>query len=369
MVRCVDVAVVGAGFAGLACARVTASRGLRTVVLDRKPDPGASPHTTGLLVKEAADEWDVPRTITRKIRGIRLYSPSLSWIDLESPGYYFLATDTPALLRWLASEAEISGAQIRCRTEYRGAVRVDGRIRLAAPDLEALMLVGADGPRSRVARDFGLGVNRSFLVGVEAEYEGVRDLPDDRLHCFLDSQLAAGYLAWVVPGVGCTQVGLACRSPGRPRLDLFLRRVSKLCDFGRARLVGRRAGLIPVGGTVRPFGAANVLLTGDAAGLVSPLTAGGIHTALHFGRRAAQAVSDFLLDGGLAPERALRREYPGFPWKRILRVALDVRPPNRLLDLLLETPPLRALAQTVFFHHRGLFSPAAWLEFVHARGV
>src|SRR5262245_17547265 len=103
----VDVAVVGAGFAGLACARVAAARGLRTVVLDRKADPGAAPHTTGLLVKEAADEWDVPRAITRKIHGIRLYAPSLAWIDLDSPGYYFLATDTPALLRWLASEAEL----------------------------------------------------------------------------------------------------------------------------------------------------------------------------------------------------------------------------------------------------------------------
>src|SRR5262245_38428946 len=101
----IDVEIVGAGFAGLTCARAWAVRGLRTRVLERKKDPGDAPHTTGLLVKEVADEWDIPRALTRKIRGVRLYSPSFRWIDLQSPGYFFLATDTPAVLRWLAASA------------------------------------------------------------------------------------------------------------------------------------------------------------------------------------------------------------------------------------------------------------------------
>ena len=72
-------------------------------------------------------------------------------------------------------------------------------------------LVGCDGARSRVAESFGLGRNREFLSGVELEFEGVRDLDDDCLHVFIDTKLAPGYIAWVVPGVGITQVGLAVR--------------------------------------------------------------------------------------------------------------------------------------------------------------
>jgi flavin-dependent dehydrogenase len=97
-----DVIIVGAGFAGLTCAQSAARRGLRVRVLERKAAVGANPHTTGLLVKEAAQEWEVPAWLTRKIHGVRLYAPALKWVDLESPGYYFLATDTSALLRWFA---------------------------------------------------------------------------------------------------------------------------------------------------------------------------------------------------------------------------------------------------------------------------
>ena len=100
-----DLVVVGGGFAGLVCARVAAERGLEVAVLERKAEPGAAVHTTGILVKEAAEACPVPEALTRAVRGIRLYGPSLRHIDLDSDGYYFLATDTPAIF----FEAEVGG--------------------------------------------------------------------------------------------------------------------------------------------------------------------------------------------------------------------------------------------------------------------
>ena len=108
-----DIGIVGAGFAGLACARVAARRGLRVLVIDRKPGAGVGMHTTGLVVKEAAERWEIPATLTRRVPGIRLYAPSLAHTDLVAAGYYFLATDTPALMRWLAREAARAGAHLR----------------------------------------------------------------------------------------------------------------------------------------------------------------------------------------------------------------------------------------------------------------
>ena len=131
--------------------------------------------TTGLLVKEAADEEDPPLDLVRRIHGVRLYGPSLRWVDLDSPGYYFLATDTPGLLRSMAERASAAGADIRCGHGFEGATR-SGRV-----------LVGADGATSKVARRAGLSLNHRFLAGVEAEFEGVRGL-DERLHVFLDSR-------------------------------------------------------------------------------------------------------------------------------------------------------------------------------------
>lgn len=348
-----DVEIVGASFAGLACARASAARGLRTVVWERKRDPGEGVRTTGLLVKEADEEEDFPEALVRRIHGVRLYGPSLRWVDLDAPGYFFLATDTPALMRSLAGRAEAAGAELRCGRSFWSTMRT-GRI-----------LVGADGPRSTVARSAGLGANRRFLAGVEAEFDGDIEL-DERLHVFLDSELAPGYIGWVVPGVGITQVGLAARLPARPDLDRFLDRVRAVVDLSRARRVATRGGLIPVGGTVRPFATPDTVLVGDAAGLVSPLTAGGIHTALRSGRLAALAIASHLLDGGPSPDRILRDAYPDFTWKRPMRTAMDLCPPNALIDRALESPRFRALARAVFFHHRGLLSTDAWRDLAPA---
>ncbi|MGZ8620941.1 MAG: NAD(P)/FAD-dependent oxidoreductase, partial [Actinomycetota bacterium] len=186
------VEIVGASFAGLACAQACAARGLRTIVWERKRDAGEAVRTTGLLVKEAAEILDPPPELTRKIRGVRVYGPSLRWVDLDAPGYYFLATDTPGLLRSLSRRAEDAGADIRWGQAFRPARRPP-------------MLVGADGPRSAGARAAGLGRNRRFLTGAEVELDGVRGV-EDRLHVFLDPRLAPGYIAWAVPGVGITQI-------------------------------------------------------------------------------------------------------------------------------------------------------------------
>lgn len=358
----VDLVVVGAGFAGLSCARAAALRGISTVVLDRKTDPGSRLHTTGLLVKEVADSLDVPRRLTRKIHGVRLYSPNLKYIELLSPGYYFLATDTPAVLQWMARRAEAAGAELRWGAPFCQAERRCRHLWLQEQDLVCQFLVGCDGARSAVARHFGLGLNTQFLAGVEAEFIDVRDVGEDRLHVFLDSEVAPGYIAWVVPGVRITQVGLAARKPLTLGLDRFIDKVSRLFNFERAKIVGWRGGLVPCGGTVRPMSSNNILLLSDAAGMVSPLTAGGIHPSLEVGRRAGAAISNYLLDGGPDPAEAIRGAVPSYFIKGMMRTIFDLRPPNQLFNLLLGSEIFRKTAQTIFFHHRGLLSVKAWRD-------
>jgi len=118
------------------------------------------------------------------------------------------------------------------------------------------------------------------------------------------------------------------------------------------------------GGPLRRIGDERSLLAGDAAGWVSPLTAGGIHTAIEWGRLAGIAVADHLLDGGPLPHQALRRSIPSFRCKRWLRQLVDLEMPNPLIDRLLGSPLMRQLARLVFFHHRGVMSRDAWREWL-----
>ena len=361
-----DCVVVGASFAGLACASALAGAGLRVTVLEKKADPGEKLHTTGIIVKDAVDQVPLldglPPELVHRITGVRLYAPNLRSVDLAAPGYYFLATDTPNVMRWLAAEAERAGARIVYRKSFAQAAPLQSGFDVAGVGATRF-LVGADGPGSRVAQALGLGQSTEFLFGVEHEYEGVEIAEPHKLHCFIDRRLAPGYIAWVVSGVGVVQVGLARRSRGDPSLinsamAAFLEKIAPLFDFRAMRPASVRAGRIPCGGLVHPVAAKRVLLVGDAAGMVSPVTAGGIHTALKHGLAAGHAIGDFLNGKCEDPSGWFVRSYPQFRLKRLLRFLFDHFQSDLLFDLLLGTRPMRMAAGVVYFHRKGVFTPA-----------
>jgi digeranylgeranylglycerophospholipid reductase len=358
-----DCLVIGASFAGLACATALARAGLRVTVLERKADAGEKLHTTGIIVKDAIDQIalldGLPSELVRRIDGVRLYAPSLRAVDLAAPGYYFLATDTPQVMRWLAGRAEHAGVQIAYQTSFTAAQRTQGGFD-AGDAGTTRFLVGADGPSSRVAKACGLGLNTKFLFGVEHEYAGVELEAPDRLHCFLDSRLAPGYIGWVVSGVGIVQVGLAGRvQAGRltatEAMAPFLEKIAPIVDVRRCTAVSIRAGMIPCGGVVDPVAARRVMLVGDAAGMVSPVTAGGIHTALKHGLAAGHAIADFLNGKSGDPSETFVQSYPRFRAKRILRFLFDHFQSDAAFNLLLGTRLMRAAASIVYFHRKGAF--------------
>jgi digeranylgeranylglycerophospholipid reductase len=362
-----DCVIVGASFAGLACATALARAGKQVLVLEKKTDAGDRPRTTGILVKDVVDQVALldrlPSDLVRRIDGVRLYAPNLRHVDLSAPGYYFLATDTPGVLRWLAAQAEAEGARFAYATPFQGARRTAGGFLVEGVGA-ARYLVGADGPGSRLARTLGLGRNREHLFGAEFEFADARIPHDDKLHCFIDRQVAPGYIGWLVAGVGVVQVGLGRRVQGRQApvtsaMAALLEKIAPVADFRGVEPTSVRAGMIPCGGVVRPVAAPRVLLVGDAAGMVSPVTAGGIHTALKHGQAAGHAIADFLDGRTEDPSGWFVRSYPRFRAKRRLRFLYDHFQSDLLFDLLLGTPPMRMAAGAVYFHHKGVFEPPA----------
>ena len=309
--------MVGAGFAGLACARRAAERGLSVLVFERQSEPGERIHTTGILVKEAWEEWAAPERLVRRINRVRVYDPRHRFVELERDSYFFMATDTAGLLRHLVDETRRAGAEIRFGAPFESALGADS-------EATCRFLVGADGARSRVAESFDLDTNRRLLKGVEWEYEP-RSSDGDCLHCFIDPESAPGYIAWVVPGVAATQVGLAVHRHLRADLAKFVEKIDALFGLSGRRVLEKRGGVIPIGGLLKNFHSDRVMLVGDAAGMVSPLTAGGIHQGYRFGKLAADAIADHL-DGGPHPGPVVRRAYPSHTLKRAARWGFDHLP-------------------------------------------
>jgi len=354
-----DVLIVGASFAGAACALAAAQSGLRVLVLERKHDPGEKLRTTGIIVKEAAEQTllnQVPARLTRRVEQVRLYAPNLKQVALAAPGYYFLTTDTPGVMRWLADELRSHGVDLRLGTSFTHATRATDGWQVEGVG-RTRYLIGADGARSRVAERCGLGEVRHFLYGVEYEFPGAQLPQSDALHCFISKRYAPGYIGWIAQSPTGVQAGLALRHDPDdvrvPDIDGFLLRVGLAAGLPKHLKPGTaRAGLIPCSGPVSPLAGEGVMLTGDAAGIVSPVTAGGIHSAWEHGWTIGRAIVSHLRDSGPPPERVALEAAPRFRAKRALRWTFDKLQFDWPFDLLLYSPPLRWAAEQVYFHKR-----------------
>jgi geranylgeranyl reductase family protein len=365
-----DVLVVGAGLAGLQATRLLARRGARVLLVDRKASLAESVHTTGIFVRRTLEDFDLPEScLGRPVRHVTLYSPARRRLALESPHDEFRVGRMARLYEHLLVEARNAGAEWMPGARYAGLADEGERgsiVRLERAGLtrqiRARYVIGSDGARSRVARDLGLDANQEWIVGVEDVYEGLPLEGEPRFHCFLDPRIAPGYLAWVVHdgeeahiGVG----GYAARFDPVQALERFRASLAGMFDFGPARKVERRGGRIPVGGVLRRIANERGLLVGDAAGAVSPLTAGGLDPCMRLSSLAAEVAADYIETGDAATlaRYAGERFRARFVSRLWMRKILSVTGSAALLELAcaaMRLPPFNSVARHVFFG-RGSF--------------
>lgn len=365
-----DIAVIGGGLAGLTTARALATRGLRVLLLDRRASVSEGIRTTGIFVRRTWEDFPLPgETLGKPIRNVTLFSPARRPLALVAPHdefrigrmrplyLYLLEQCCRAGVTWMPSAELLScepGASITVRRhgrEERIAVR---------------FLAGADGPRSLVARLLRLDTNTEFLVGVEDVLPSRGGEPS--LHCYLDPRVAPGYIAWVADDGVESHAGVAGY---RDRFNPIsaLRAFKESLGLTEPSLE-RRGGLIPVNGILSRIGNVHGLLVGDAAGAVSPLTAGGLDPAIRLSHFAAEVASEYLRSGdeSAIEQYSGRRFQARFIARRWMRRAIAAVSHPLLLEAgcaALRLEPLRGLAEHVFFG-RGSF-PDARLDLTRLR--
>ena len=300
-----DVIIIGAGLAGLQCAKLLSQQGAKILLVDRKTDLTKGVHTTGIFVRKTFEDFDFPAGVLgRPIRNVILYPPSLRGISLQSSKDEFRVGDMGKLYQSILGDCVENGVEFAKGTRYLGAEKKSDEVvvRLEYKGIGfkvgAKVLIGADGANSRVARDLGLDENREWIVGYEEVYYSRTRNNEPKLRCFLDAKLAPGYLAWIADdgeemhiGVG----GYADKFEPKVALNKFRDKIaSQFVDVKTARLKETRGGRIPVGGVLRHIANEHGLLVGDAAGAVSPLTAGGLDPCLRLSAVAASVIIERL---------------------------------------------------------------------------
>ena len=320
-----DVLVVGAGLAGLNTARLLAQRDLSVLVVDRRRSLATGIRTTGIFVRRTLEDFDLPdHLLGPGVRDVLLYPPSRrAPVRLASDRDEYRVADMPAVYEHARRAAEVAGARVELGVRYDGVSA--GLVRFAgAEPLAARFIVGADGARSRVARDLGLDVNRRLLVGAEIVHPIASGTTTPAFHCVLDPRVAPGYLGWVIDDGRHAHVGVAgypnaMRTGVRHLVDAFAADAP-----GRAAPTGpieRRGGPIPVGGVLRRLACPAGLLVGDAAGAVSPLTAGGLDPCLRMSELAAAVAAAYLRTG----DHHVLRSYDGAALRSRFRGRLALR--------------------------------------------
>jgi len=309
----VDVLVVGAGPAGSTAAHRLASRGHGVVVIEEHPRVGYPVQCAGLVSQRALDLAGTPSVVRRAVHGATVFGPSQGSIHFKAPEPRAFVIDRAGLDVALSDRASLAGAEVRTSTRFERCVRSGpGRtvVRVRGPDeapyeISARLVIGADGVSSAVARAFRLRRPVEILPAFEAEIPHSPGDPET-VEVYLGRTIAPGLFGWWIPdGAGGARVGVAVDADGTPartyydRLVVYLeRRFGAPLASPTARLVSG----IPIGTVPRTHGA-GVLLVGDAAAQVKPLSGGGIFTGMRCAELAAAVADNALRAGDLSAPR------------------------------------------------------------------
>ncbi len=308
-----DVAVIGAGPAGLLAARRCAEAGLDVSVLEEHPAVGSPTHCTGVISLETAALAKIPDEIVlKRLTHARLISPGGARCDLRWHGEgseEILVIDRGAFDRELAEQAAAAGALIETGARVDGlAVADDGvSLTVGTRTVRARAVILACGVSYRFQRQLGLGLpgRVAHTAQIEVDAEAA-----DMVELHLGRDVAPDGFLWTVPisrgerpGL---KIGALTRGDAGVCLDRFLGRPEV-----RARLASRPGRpirrLLPLQPIAKTY-ADRLLVVGDAGGFTKPTTGGGIFYSLVSASLAVETLLEAFDEGALDEERLSRYE-------------------------------------------------------------
>jgi geranylgeranyl reductase len=317
-----DAVVVGGGPAGATAAAELAGCGRSVLLLDRagriKPCGGAIPPR--LIRDFVIPDW----LLVARVTAARMVSPKDRQVDIPIEGGFVGMVDRDVFDEWLRQRAAAAGAIRRTGSFERLERAADGTALVcyrpreagrqgALAQVRARAVIGADGARSAVARQCIPGAER--MPCVFAYHEIVRSPAFDhagfdaaRCDVYYRGQLSPDFYGWVFPHGETTSVGTgsACKGFSLKGGVGMLRAAAGLDGVETLRCEGAPIPLQPL---PRWDNGRDVVLAGDAAGVVAPASGEGIYYAMLGGRLAAAAVDAYCASGDARALAGARRQF------------------------------------------------------------
>jgi digeranylgeranylglycerophospholipid reductase len=304
-----DVAVIGAGPAGVMAAWTAARAGANTVLLEKEAHPGRKPCAEGILteVLEDAEVSADPQFAINRIKGAVLYAPDeKKRVNVGGEGYIL---DKPALLNVLAERARVSGSALEYGRTVETVTRDDGHVVINGKkgsepfSLKARVAIGCDGTGSILARQYFQRRKYQVIAAFQYDMTGCRVEDESKLEIFIGHKKAPAGYVWIFPkGDRAANVGIGLKGSGaKLLLDKFINEHPAV--FGDSKIERTQSAPVPVGGEIDDYVSDNMMLCGDAAGQVIPLTGAGIHTSLVAGKIAGEVAGKAAVEGDSGSRR------------------------------------------------------------------
>ncbi|MDR1405075.1 MAG: NAD(P)/FAD-dependent oxidoreductase [Candidatus Methanoplasma sp.] len=295
-----DILVVGSGPAGGTAAKYAAAKGASVTIIERRPKVGV-PVRCGELIPSAEEIsgmfpnagditslFDMPDNLkVREIEGIKLVDPKGRERLLDFTGY---TTDRDRFDRHLISEAEKEGAELITGCLFKNTE--NGKAITSVGEIEYKIIIGADGPGSKVARSLGLPRNVNSYPAVTAQASG--DF-EPYVQMFFGG-IAPGAYSWIIPKKGQANVGVGFspKFTNGTLSDYFEKFRAKHSLRVTTELEGK---YVPSEGMLPRLVSGNGMIVGDSAGQVIPVNGGGIPLAIIAGRICGETAADSIADG------------------------------------------------------------------------
>ncbi|MGR3573072.1 geranylgeranyl reductase family protein [Brevirhabdus sp.] len=308
--RTFDVVVIGAGPCGTSAAVTAADAGLSTLLVDRSAFPrdklcgGLFTGRSVRLLRDIHRLTPDDPALFRPCRAMRFVAGTRELARMDDAPVMYL-TMRRALDAHLLAHARLRGVTLitgqglqqvhpdRKQVDLKGGDRIGYRV-----------LIGADGVNSAVAKTLFARAFDPATIGFGLEVEvppAEQATPPGPETVEVDFDAAAWGYGWAFPKAHGTTIGVGgiqSQNPN-PKADLAAYLARHGIDDPGARIKGQ---FLPFGAYRRKPGRAGVLLAGDAAGLVDPITGEGIALAMDSGRLAARAAQAAIAEA--RPERA-----------------------------------------------------------------
>jgi len=349
-----DVVVVGAGPAGSICAKYLAQSGVNVLVVEKKQEIGVPKRCAEAVDTQVFDEVGIetnPLWLINHIQTAVLYAPNGNSVKFGAQSF----EDSGCIIerkifeKHLAKDAILAGAKYMLKTTALGVIKEKTQVKGvvvehmgAKKTITAEIIIAADGVDSMISKSAGQKtVNRlkNYMSSFQYEMAGIDNIDEKAIHLYYGNSIAPGGYVWIFPkGNGLSNVGVGIKvlkkgdKTPKEHLDEFIEKNPSI--FKAASAVEFNCGGIPVNQTVETLVGNGLMIIGDAAQLVNPITGGGLKLAMISGKMAAEVAAECLHKRDISAESLseYQKKWDALQGKELKRMLMLQRFTDSLSD-------------------------------------